>query len=202
MRLVVPCVVTALRVHDHRVIGVETHSGFLPATSVVVAAGVDAPTLCAPLGFDLPVAPSPALLMRLTAPPGLVRTLVATPHIEVRQTADGRLLVAAGYQGEVDQQDLRRAGEAVRRRLVSTFRGADDVRLDDVRLGARPMPVDGLPVIGPVSGVRGAYVAVMHSGVTLAPAVARLVADEVVHGNRAAELAGVRPDRFQPPQGG
>ncbi len=37
----------------------------------------------------------------------------------------------------------------------------------------------------------------MHSGVTLAPAVARLVAAEVVRGVHAPELEGVRADRFQ-----
>lgn len=195
-RLLATCAVTALRVCGGRVVGVDASTGFLPATYVVVTAGVDAATLCAPLGLNLPVAPSPALLMRFTAPPGLVRTLVASPHLEVREAADGRLLVAAGYQGEVDQRDLQRAGEEMLRRLLSTFQNAQDVRLDSVRLGARLMPVDGLPVIGPIPGASGAYVAVMHSGVTLAPAVASLVAAEVVHGVQAAELAGVRPDRF------
>lgn len=192
------CPVTALRRSDGQVVGVETSSGFLPATTVVVTAGAQAPALCAPLGFHLPVSPSPALLVRCTAPAGLVRTLVATPRLEVREAADGRLLIAAEYQGEVHEQDLQRTGEEMLRRLRDTFQGAADVRLMGVRLGARPMPVDGLPVIGPVPGAAGAYVAVMHSGVTLAPAVAPLVAAEVVRGVHVPELEGVRPDRFQP----
>ncbi len=134
--------------------------------------------------------------MRFTAPPALVRTLVATPRIEVREAADGELVVAADYAGEVDRADLQCAGEEMLRRLVATFAVAGDVRLVSVRLGARPMPVDGLPVIGPLPGVSGAYVAAMHSGVTLAAAVGRLVAREVVHGVEAEELRGLRPDRF------
>ena len=162
----------------------------------MLAAGVDTPLLCRPLGFDLPVAPSPALLMRFSAPPGLVRTLIATPDLEVREAFDGRLLVAADYQGEVDAADLRRAGETMARRLAATF-GSDDVRLVSTRLGARPMPADGLPVIGAVPGVTGAYLAVMHSGVTLAPAAGRLIAAEIVTGAEATELAGLRPARFR-----
>jgi len=196
-RLLTACPVTALRRSDGQVVGVETSTGFLPATTVVVTAGAQAPMLCAPLGFDLPVSPSLALLVRCTAPAGLVRTLVATPRLEVREAAAGRLLIAADHRGELDEQDLQRAGEEVLRRLSDTLDGGDDVLLDGVRLGARPMPVDGLPVIGPVPGVAGAYVAVMHSGVTLAPAVARLVAAEVVRRVHAPELEGVRPDRFQ-----
>jgi len=58
------------------------------------------------------------------------------------------------------------------------------------------MPVDGSPVIGPVPGVAGVYLAVMHSGVTLAATVGRLVAGEIVHGVGAAELQQLRPFRF------
>lgn len=196
-RLATACAAKALRVDGGRVVGVKASTGFITTTSVVMAAGVDTPMLCAPLGFHLPIVPSPALLMRFTAHPRLVRTLVATPYLEVREATEGRLLVAAHYQGEVDERELLRAGEEMRGRLEAPFAGADGVRLDSVRLGARPMPVDGLPVIGPIPGVGGAYVTVMHSGVTLAPAVAPLVAAEIVDGVRATELAGVRPDRFQ-----
>ncbi|WP_121398081.1 FAD-binding oxidoreductase [Micromonospora sp. M71_S20] len=194
-RLMANSVVTALDLRDRQVTGVRTSTGSLPADTVVVTAGVDAPTLCGQLGFDLPVAPSPALLMRFTAPPGLVRTLVATPHLEVREAADGHLLVAAGYSGEIDHDDLRRTGEMMLRRLTATF-DAPDVKLVSVRLGTRPMPVDELPIIGPVPGVGGVYIAVMHSGVTLAPTAGRLIASEIVDGVEAGQLAGLRPARF------
>jgi glycine/D-amino acid oxidase-like deaminating enzyme len=194
-RVVVGCTATALRVDDGRVTGVDTSGGFLPADTAVLAAGVDAPVLCAPLGFSLAVAPSPALLMRFAAPPGLVRSLVATPDLEVREGAAGELLVAATYDGQTSQEELDRAGRLLLQRLTATFAGAEDVRLVSVRLGARPMPADGLPFVGPVPGLRGAYVAVMHSAVTLAAVVGRLVAAEVVHGARADELAGLRLDR-------
>ncbi|MGY1608497.1 NAD(P)/FAD-dependent oxidoreductase [Geodermatophilus sp. SYSU D00700] len=187
--------VSALVRHDGRVRGVQTSSGFVPADMVVVTAGVDAPALCAPLGFDLPVMPSPALLMRFTAPPGLVRTLVATPDLEVREGADGLLLVAADYAGEVGQDDLQRAGEEMLRRLTSAF-GAQGAQLLSVRLGARPMPADGLPIIGPLPGIDGSYVAVMHSGITLAAAAGRLIASEIIDGVEAVEFMELRPARF------
>ena len=195
-RLVVGSAVTALCAQDGRVSGAQTTDGFLPADTVVVTAGVDAATLCAPLGFDLPVAPSPALLLPFTAAPGLVRTLVASPDLEVREASDGHLLVAAGYHGEASQDDLARTARQTLSRLSATFTGPPDVTLVSVRLAARPMPADGLPVIGPLPGVSGAYLAVMHSGVTLAPVAARLVAAEVVDGVEVAELDGVRPSRF------
>ena len=54
------------------------------------------------------------------------------------------------------------------------------------------MPAHG-PVIGYAAPDRSVYVAVMHSAVTLAPTVGRLVADELVTGGPAPELRGSRP---------
>ena len=184
--------VRRLRVRDHAVVGVETSTGSIAARAVVLAAGVDVVTLCAPLGVDLPVAASPAVLVRFDAPPGLVRTLVSCPEVEVRQTTDGRLLAAEEYTGE----DLQRSARATLQRLEQTFTGAQDVRLIDARIGPRPMPVDGLPIIGPLPGRPGGFVAVMHSAVTLGPVAGRLVAAEVVDGLHAEALEHVRADRF------
>jgi glycine/D-amino acid oxidase-like deaminating enzyme len=58
------------------------------------------------------------------------------------------------------------------------------------------MPADGEPIVGPVAEVPGLYLAVMHSAVTLAPAVGRLVALELVDGTVEPALAGCRLDRY------
>ena len=55
---------------------------------------------------------------------------------------------------------------------------------------------DGEPIVGPVAELPGLYLAVMHSGVTLAAAVGRLVARELVDGTVEPALAGCRLDRF------
>ena len=188
--------ITELRVEDGSLTGVATSKGFVTSRAVVVAAGVQAATLCAPLGVHLPVVPSPAVLFRFSAPSGLVRTVLSCPSIEVRESSDGRLVAARDYTGEATQQDLQHSGDDTLRRLKAIFTGANDVQLLDVRVGMRPMPADGLPIIGPLPQLAGAYVAVMHSAVTLAPAVGRLVATELVQGHESQELSGVRPDRF------
>jgi glycine/D-amino acid oxidase-like deaminating enzyme len=151
---------------------------------VVLAAGVATAALAAPLGARVPVDPSPATLVRLRAATGLVRTVVNTPDFDLRQIAADRLLAAA--------DSPERTLAAVR----STFRGATNVELLSTRAGARPMPVDGEPIVGPVVEVPGLYVAVLHSAVTLAPSVGRLVARELVDGTVEPALAGCRLDRF------
>ena len=175
--------VTALRRDPAgRIAGVETPGGAISGATVVLAAGVATPALCAPLGVRVPVEPSPSRLVELRAPAGLVRTVLNTEDFDLRQVAPDRLIAAA------DSADHTLT--AVR----STFHG--DVELLGTRLGVRPMPADGEPIIGPVADVPGLYLAVMHSAVTLAAAVGRLVAREVVDGTAEPELAGCRPDRF------
>jgi glycine/D-amino acid oxidase-like deaminating enzyme len=70
------------------------------------------------------------------------------------------------------------------------------VRLDRLTLGFRPMPPDELPIMGAIRELPDIHVAVTHSGVTLAPIVGQLTAEEVVRGSRADLFAPCRPERF------
>ncbi|MFB6393745.1 NAD(P)/FAD-dependent oxidoreductase [Polymorphospora lycopeni] len=167
-----------------QVAGVETAVGPLSGTTVVLAAGVATAALGASLGVRVPVEPSPCPLFRLRAPAGLVRTVVNTEDFDLRPVAADRLIAAADSPA--------RTLAAVR----STFRGAGSVELLGTRLGVRPMPADGEPIVGPVADVPGLYLAVMHSAVTLAPAMGRLIARELVDGIDEPTLSGCRPDRF------
>ena len=187
--------VTGLRRTGDRVVGVETTRRPLEADVVVLAAGTATPALCAPLGVALPVHPSPAVLLHLAAPPGLVRTVVAGPDLEVREVSPGRLLAAEEHRGETTPEELWRSGLAVLARLQARFRGAERVRLVEAAVAARPLTADGLPLVGPLPGHPGAYVAVLHFAVTLGPAVGRLVAAELLDGVPAPALDGLRPDR-------
>jgi len=60
----------------------------------------------------------------------------------------------------------------------------------------RPLPGDERPIVGPLPGLTGVYVAVTHSGVTLGPLLARLLAEEIATGKMPPLLAPYRPDRF------
>ena len=71
-----------------------------------------------------------------------------------------------------------------------------NIALDHCTIGERPTPQDGFPVIGKPAEVSGLYVAVMHSGITLAPAVGRFAATEILDGAEVEMLAPFRPGRF------
>ncbi|GAB2762344.1 NAD(P)/FAD-dependent oxidoreductase [Streptomyces bullii] len=187
-RAVFGATVTALRTVGGRVEGVLSSAGYHPASTVVLAAGTEVARLAEPLGVDLPVATSPACLVRLTAPPGLVRTVVACPGFEVREVRDGHVLMTVPVDGTAPER--RALGH-----LRSAFTGADDCRVLECRVSARPMPAGG-PLLGHVAP--GVYVTVTHSAVTLAPTVGRLVAAEIATGEPAQELRRCRPRGLPP----
>ncbi len=179
-----------LRTAGGRVVGVRTSAGSLAADRVVLAAGAEVPRLCAGVGVEVPVAASPAVLVRFEAPAGLVRTLVDAPGAEVRQDERGGLLASVAWPQEgagALEGAVQRTADAV----AAAFRGTGDLARRTARTGVRPVPAGG-PAIGPLPGLPGASVAVLHPGVTLAPLVGHLVAGEVVDGLQAPQLRGCR----------
>ena len=58
------------------------------------------------------------------------------------------------------------------------------------------MPEDEYPIVGFVPDSSDVYVAVMHSGVTLAPIMGRMISREILDDISVATLDPYRPERF------
>ncbi|GAA1449025.1 FAD-binding oxidoreductase [Leifsonia poae] len=177
--------------------GVKTASEVISASVVVLACGLGSVALCRGVGFDLPVDASPTVLVRLDAPAGLVQHVLMSPDVEVRQLPNGQLLAPVEYSGERSRGDLTETATEAERRINTMLDSNDEVRARSAEIGWRPMPADGEPIIGPVPGTPGLYVAVMHSAITLAASVGRLVTAELLDGLMARELEHSRPARFR-----
>lgn len=195
-RVIPGTAVTSLETAGGRVTGVRSPTGFHAAATVVLTAGTGVAELCEPLPAEVRVPVSPAFRVRVAAPPGLVKTIVSTSEFEVREVSDGELLMTLPRVDDTSPPALERAAREALRLLKSAFRGAGTCRLLGHRLGHRPMPAGG-PLIGYATPDRSAYVAVMHSAVTLAPTAGRLVAGELT-GEPAPELHRCRPPGTAP----
>lgn len=181
------------------VTGVETDFGRFEAAQVVLATGAAAPELLAPLGFALPMNPRQGLILHTAPVAPVLRHVVLAPELHMRQDPDGRLVVGEVYSGNGPNGGLIGSAPAV---LAEMLMAALRARLPDVAglaplrvmLGRRPEPGDGFPAVGAVPGVAGLRLAVMHSGVTLAPLVGALMAQEVGEalglGSGSGDLAG------------
>ena len=61
------------------------------------------------------------------------------------------------------------------------------------------MPPDRRPIYDRAPGVDGFYIAVGHSGITLAPLTGKLFADLIVNGETDVDLMPYRLKRFSDP---
>ncbi len=193
------CAVTGLQTEAGKVVGVQTAQGVLWADHVVIAAGTGAPALVEPLGLSLPMLSRPGVTLHTRPVAPVLRHVLVSPTQEIRQDASGHILAptVAGHQGDASDTVTNLPGPAADAALARLQHLLPDVALEwaQVCIGWRPVPADGLPVVGEVHP--GLTLAVMHSGVTLAALTGRLVADEVVAGRVSPLLATFRPARFQ-----
>jgi glycine/D-amino acid oxidase-like deaminating enzyme len=181
--------------------GVQSAEGFLPAGVVVVAAGTASVGLVAPLGFPLPLERAVGAVIYTSPVPGLLRHAVYPGLYHVHPTGDGRLVIGSlPYDRLVCEETITTPPPSWTHRLLAEAQrdipGLAGATVAELRVGVRPLPKDGLPIIGPVPGVEGAYVAVMHSAVTLAALVGFTVAGELATGRPSPLLEPYRPARF------
>ena len=180
-----------------RVTGVLTAQGPVMADAVVVAAGTGAPDLVEPLGIRLPMLSRPGLILKTPSLPPMLPLILWGPGGELRQDEAGRLVmpIAANHQGDTAESvtDLPdgQADAAMERLRALLPKVQTD--WDEVALAFRPVPGDGLPVIG--AALPGLWLAVMHSGATLAAITGEVVAQEM-EGAESSLLAPFRPGRF------
>ena len=180
------------------VTGVVTDAGVIGADTVLVCAGTATPGLVGPLDVRLPMLERPGLLLTTQALPPLLSHILVAPGQELRQLPDGRLLgpTSPNHQGDGSEtlaDSAEALAEAARARISALI--GQEVRLTGITLAHRPVPGDGLPVVG-AAGPDGLYLAVMHSGVTLAAIMGEMIAAELTNGGPQALLAPYRPARF------
>ena len=173
--------------------------------TVVLAAGVATTRLAQMAGVHVPQEESPGVVVRTDPLPPVLQTVAAlyapptgprSLKVHVRQSTDGIVMIGEGSQESLARDDSpRHAAELLARAAVYLPAVASATPVP-VPVGYRPMPVDGLPVLGYTRAVPNLYVALMHSGVTLAPLVGELATLEILDGARVDILEHYRPERF------
>lgn len=179
----------------------------LACDAVVLAAGTRTQSLARQLGCDVPLVASPGVLVDVPAVKA-PRGVVLSPDLHFRAVGEGTVRAGLDFGGshlggsglcgpDLGGSDLgdEEVAAEIGRRLWGRLEGVDAEALRFVR-GERPMPRDGLPVVGRLPAAGDLFVAVMHSGITLAPWVAELLSAEVVSGRQDPRLLDFRPSRF------
>lgn len=192
-----------LWVEGDQIRGVDTDLGPIAADQVVIAAGTASPALLAPMGLHLRMLHRPGLLVRSAPLPGLrLSYILAAPEQELRQEADGRLLApaAAFHQSDTGENLADPLGQAAATmNRIGAMLGQDGLRVESVLRAERPVPGDGLPAVGAVDAVSGLWLAVLHSGVTLAAVVAEGLGQAIAGQEMPAVLQPFAPSRLLRP---
>jgi glycine/D-amino acid oxidase-like deaminating enzyme len=173
------------------------------ADAVVVACGAATPAVLAELGVRIPDA-SPLSMLVLTRPVDSPVTMVLnTPRAALRPNPGATFALDHDWYAD-DITEHEDGSCTIDESVVSELAGeasrllAGGVRLTPAswKLGRKPIPGDGHPVLGELPAVPGCHVAFTHSGATLGLIAGELTAYEVVTGARHPLLAEFRPERF------
>lgn len=217
--------VTAIPMHNDRIVGVETDRGDIAAPIVVNAAGAWAPAIGEMAGVSVPVKPRRGVVL-VTEPVAFrVRgTVFSTKYLMSKrpsakasmggaelsfsgglvlaQTAAGNLLIGSSRDDVgFDVGTPPEIVEFIAQEAVRILPALSSVSLIRAYAGLRPLASDGLPIIGMAPGLSGFVLATGHEGdgVALAPWTGRAVAALVDTTTPSDDLAPFSPHRFEEP---
>lgn len=172
------------------------------ADVVVNAAGTGAPDIAALVGRNLPMRNRWGIVAKVETPRVQLGRVIMHDLIDIRP-GSGRIhflhsdSVDATLSADPENSDaqtqvadlLHRA-----RRLHPAFEGS---MVRGHTVGLRPIPEDGLPIIGMAADRPGYFEAITHSGLTLAPVIGEIIADQILEGpGLGFDLEAFTPDRF------
>ena len=185
---------------------VNTPTGEISCDAVILANGTATTELAATADVHIPQQNSPGVVIRTDPQPPILQN-VSVLHlppidkdrheIHLRQSADGTFAIGQGSQESVDRDDSQAHADDLLSRAIHYLPALAGARAIPTPVGYRPMPIDELPVIGFCDAAPNLYIALMHSGVTLAPLVGELATLEIVDGACVEMLAPYRPERFR-----
>jgi len=166
---------------------------------LVLATGPWVRTVGRDVGVTVPVSLVRGhLLVTEKLPPLLRHNIAAARQLVTGEVLFGQTWEEAGLERMTTLEMIRRvARDGVR--LIPALGAA---RLIRAFVGIRPMPFDGLPILGPAGDLDGLYVAATHSGITLAPLIGEAMADLLVRGRFPGDLDAWSSTRMGVPAGG
>jgi glycine oxidase len=191
--------VTGIRHAERRVTGVELDGAVVPCDAVVVAMGPWTGAAAAWLDSPLPVEPLKGEILRLAplAPP-LACDLVGA-DVSLFSRVEGQVWIGAtrerrGFDTQPSESAYRTLFGAATRLMPAL----SEASLVKQTVCLRPVTPDDLPIVGPLPGWDGVYVATGGGpkGILLAPAMGTAIADLILTGRTAISIQACGPERF------
>jgi len=216
-RLIPRTRVKNLVVKGNRVTGVETDRGRFDADIVVNACGAGAAELPAAAGLHFPITPRRGqIAVTQAVAPTLSHCLISAKYIaakynpdlaktsgeglSIEQTGNGNLLLGSTREFVgFDRRNTLAGIKTILKNTGSLIPALKDIQIIRCFAGLRPWTPDGLPLLGPVSGLEGFFMAAGHEGdgIALAPVTGELVARMILDLPPDHDMTPFSPDRFR-----
>ena len=176
---------------------IEAGGNRISASRVVIAAGLGSRSLAAQVGLNIPVTPERGQILVTER----LQPFLPLPMSGLRQTQEGTVMIGATKDGaDFDTSTTSASATVLAARAIRRFPALSKVRLVRQWAGLRIMTPDGHPIYAESESDPGAFVAICHSGVTLAAAHANLLASSIAAGNLPSFFDPFHHRRFDVPQ--
>jgi D-amino-acid dehydrogenase len=193
--------VTGFEMTKGKVTGVRTAGGSISTDAVVIAAGSWSGKVARLAGVRVPIQAGKGYCLDYAPSPVEVRHAIHLHEARAAVTPlDGYTRVAGTMEfSGINERNRPERVAAIARAASSFLRNwPDDPAVAKVGSGLRPMTPDGLPVIGLLPGFSNLAIASGHGmlGLTLAPATADALAEQMTTGRAPDVLRPFDPGRF------
>ena len=186
---------------------INTSLGEIETDLIIFATGIDTNSL---INKKVLRDPTAGIIIKTKPYNSIINKIIVGPGIHIHQQNDGRLII--GEQDGAPESHKMRLKEypskfpssmlayqhanKILNTAKSFIKSMDEFELESVHIGWRPLPLDGLPIIGFINSDQDSYVASMHSGISLGPIVGKIVAQEITENINNNLLNNFRPSRF------
>ena len=171
----------------------------IAAQDVVLAMGPWSGEVGDWVGVDVPISPLKGQILRLAAPGDALAISLSWSGNYATTKPDG-LLWAGTTEEEAgfDENPTPEGRDQVMASLVKVLPYLADARLAQHTACLRPVAPDGLPVIGPVPNVPGAWLAsgTGRKGILLGPGMGRVAADMIIGKTPEVDVSSLGLERF------
>ena len=185
--------VTGIQIQD-RMFTVMSDKGMYLCKNLILAGGIWSKELGKIIGINIPVNRLRGqILVSEPLKPFLNHTISG-----MRQTSNGEVLM--GYSSEKSGFDRSTTLDVIQEtanmavHYIPTLKNVKIVRAFS---GIRPIPDDGFPIIGKVTGIENLYVAATHSGITLSPIIGTLITELITEGETSIPIDRYSISRFE-----
>jgi D-amino-acid dehydrogenase len=191
--------VTDVARENGAVTGVRAGGETIACDSVVVAAGVWSGPLAKKLGLSIPLEAERGYHIELWEPNFMpeLPVMVASGKFVVNPM-EGRLRIAGVVEfGGTEAGPSRAPLELLKKNGIAAFPGLKWKEMTEW-VGFRPAPVDSIPVIGEIPGLKGAYTGFGHHhiGLTGGPKTGRLLAQMIAGRQPNVDVSVYSPARY------